>query len=118
MRLLLLLLLCGCTKEYVKPTNWEDIVIVQVHRTNTLKSECRDVSEKAGRTVMKNTESCYDWQSLPLKQAVAVMESAIREKPYILKCDIWVPPLKYNMDNIMMLWGHEVSHCFHGYFHR
>jgi hypothetical protein len=102
--------LTGCPEHYVKPTHYEETVIITWSRTDDANYDC-------GGTIRDNILGCAGWQRLSKEEAVEQVKEVYDKQGYILGCEILSPQVRYNGDDNMMTLGHEANHCFTGSFH-
>ncbi len=115
LRYLPFLFLIGCNTDYVKPTMYQETVIINWHRTDNADDDCRDQGVK--QKVRTNTLGCAKWRYLGVEEAAAYIKSAAEKRQMMIVCDIYAPQVQYDFDPSMGVLGHESNHCFTGKFH-
>jgi len=114
--LLLTLSLTGCDGNYVKPTHWEDVVIITRARSNNPNADCRNIESLKDRG--PEIGGCATWKRMSKQDAIDYVSRIADRKGYVMKCETIIPPIKFDGDRSMMTAGHEDEHCFMGNFHK
>lgn len=113
--LILLSFLFGCSTDYVKPTQYEDTVIITWHRSDDADDDCR--KQGVDHKIKYTTLGCASWRTYSPDDAAALIKRLSEKKQSMVVCNITSPQVQYDHDDNMMILGHEANHCFTGRFH-